>query len=93
MIRRIRHKGLDQFFRTGSTRGIDARHAAWLRVLLTVLNTATRPEQVGQLPGTKLHPLRGERKGQWSVWVPGNWRLVFEFEGEDATNLDLVDYH
>jgi len=93
MIKRIRHKGLERFFRNGSTRGINAQHAAWLRVLLTALNAATSPEQMNQLPGTRLHSLRGERKGQWAISVSGNWRLVFEFDGEDATNLDLLDYH
>ena len=93
MIKRFRHKGLERFFRDGNTRGINAQHAAWLRVLLTALNAATSPAQMHQLPGTRLHPLRGDREGQWAVSVSGNWRLVFEFEGEDATNIDLVDYH
>jgi toxin HigB-1 len=93
MIRRFRHKGLERFHREGDTRGIDAKHAARLRVFLTALATATRPEQMGLFPGVRLHPLKGERKGQWAVSVSGNWRLVFEFEGEDATNVDLVDYH
>ena len=45
------------------------------------------------LPGYRLHPLKGNRKGQWSVSVSGNWRLVFEFDGEDVTNVNLIDYH
>jgi proteic killer suppression protein len=45
------------------------------------------------LPGAKLHPLKGGRKGQWAFWVSSNWRFVFEFDGEDATNMDLIDYH
>lgn len=93
MIKRFRHKGLERFHREGGTRGIDAIHAARLRILLTALATATRPEQMGQLPGARLHPLKGDRKGQWAVWVSGNWRLIFEFEGDDVTNVDLVDYH
>jgi toxin HigB-1 len=93
MIRRIRHKGLERFFREGDAKKINPQHAARLRILLTALNVATRPEQLDLLPGARLHPLKGERKGQWAVSVSGNWRLVFEFDGEDATNLDLVDYH
>lgn len=93
MIKRIRHKGLERFLRDGDARGINAQHAAWLRVLLTALNAATRPEHMNQLPGARLHPLKGGRKGQWAVSVSGNWRLVFEFDGEDVTNVDLVDYH
>jgi proteic killer suppression protein len=44
-------------------------------------------------PGLRFHALVGDRQGQWAVWVSGNWRIVFEFEGENATNVDLVDYH
>jgi proteic killer suppression protein len=93
MIKRIRHKGLARFFHEGNTRGVNAQHAPRLRILLTALNTATRPENMRLLPGAKLHPLKGERKGQWAVCVSGNWRMIFEFDGEDATNIDLVDYH
>jgi proteic killer suppression protein len=45
------------------------------------------------LPGARLHPLRGDRASQWSVSISGNWRVIFEFQGRDATNVDLVDYH
>ena len=92
MIKRIRHKGLERFFKDGNTRGINAQHSTWLRVLLTALNAATGADQMN-LPGARLHQLRGDRKGQWAVSVSGNWRLVFDFEGEDATNVDLIDYH
>lgn len=92
MIQEFRHKGLEQFFATGSTRGINAQHAARLRRILAVLHTAEGPENMNQ-PGYRLHPLHGDRKGQWAVWVSGNWRLVFEFDGTDAVNVDLVDYH
>jgi toxin HigB-1 len=92
MIGRFRHKGLERFFRSGDTRGISAQHAARLRRLLTTLNTSTGPAGMN-LPGYRLHRLKGERKEQWAVSVSGNWRLVFEFEGENATDVDLVDYH
>jgi proteic killer suppression protein len=93
MIRRFRHKGLERFYREGDARGLNAKYVARLRALLTALATATRPEQMGRFPGARFHPLKGERKGQWAVSVSGNWRLVFEFDGDDATNVDLVDYH
>ena len=93
MIVSIRHKGLERFYRSGDTRGIDARHAEKLRVLLTVLDAAARPDEVGRFPGARLHPMKGERKGQWAVSVSGNWRLVFRFRGEDVIDVDLVDYH
>jgi proteic killer suppression protein len=92
MIKRFRHKGVARFFASGDLRGIDARHAPWLRVLLTSLSAAEAPGDIN-LPGYRLHPLRGERRGEWAVSVSGNWRLVFRFEGPDVTDVDLVDYH
>jgi toxin HigB-1 len=92
VIRRFRHNGVERFFRSGDTSGINAQHAARLRRLLTTLNRSVGPAGMN-LPGYRLHRLKGERAGQWSVSVSGNWRLVFEFEGDDATNVDLVDYH
>ena len=92
MIKRFRHSGLERLFRTGDASGINPQHAARLRRLLTSLNASTGPSGMA-LPGYRLHPLRGDRKGEWAVSVSGNWRLVFEFEGDDATNVDLVDYH
>jgi toxin HigB-1 len=92
MISRFRHKGLERFYLTGDTRGIDLRHAAWLRILLTALDAASGPGDLSN-PGFGLHPLKGKRKGQWSVWVSGNWRVVFGFAGSNVTNVDLVDYH
>ena len=73
-------------------RGINAQLAAWLRILLTALNTAEAPADMN-LPGFRFHPLKGECRGQWAVSVSGNWRLVFAFDGTDATEVDLVDYH
>jgi toxin HigB-1 len=92
MIRRFRHKGLEQFFQHGDTSGINAQFAARLRRMLTQLNVSTGPAGMN-LPGFRLHQLRGDRRGQWAVSVSGNWRLVFVFEDEDATEVDLVDYH
>jgi proteic killer suppression protein len=92
MIKGFRHKGLERFFTTGTTRGINAQHAAKLRRLLTALQMAVGPENMN-LPGYRLHQLQGGRKGEWSVWVSGNWRMVFEFDGNEAVNVDLVDYH
>jgi toxin HigB-1 len=92
MIGRFRHRGLERFFRSGDTSGINAQHAARLRRMLGTLNSSTGPAGMN-VPGYRLHALRGERKGQWAVSVSGNWRLVFVFDGENATNVDLVDYH
>ena len=92
MIKRFRHKGLEALFRTGSTKGLDAQLAAKLRRMLVRLNDGPLPEAMS-LPGYKLHQLKGDRKGSWSVRVTGNFRLIFDIEGEDATNVDLDDYH
>jgi proteic killer suppression protein len=92
MISSFRHKGLRRFFESGDTSGIGAQFAAKLRRQLTALNISATPDDMN-LPGGRLHPLKGDRKGQWAVWVSGNWRLVFEFEGDNAVNVDLIDYH
>jgi proteic killer suppression protein len=92
MIKRFRHKGLRRFYETGDMRGINAQHAAWLRILLTSLDAAASPADVNN-PGYRLHPLKGVCKGQWAISVSGNWRLVFAFDGEDVTDVDLIDYH
>ncbi|MGH7856791.1 MAG: type II toxin-antitoxin system RelE/ParE family toxin [Candidatus Binatia bacterium] len=92
MIRGFRHKGLGRFFASGSAAGIQPAHAARLRLILAVLNAATRPSDVG-LPGLRLHPLKGDQRGRWAVSVTGNWRLTFSFTGKDADEVDYEDYH
>jgi proteic killer suppression protein len=92
MIVRFRHKGLERLFASGETRGVSAQQGKRLRRLLASLSTATSPLNMN-IAGYQLHPLVGEREGEWAVSVSGNWRLVFRFEGENATDVDLVDYH
>jgi proteic killer suppression protein len=92
MIQSFRHKGLEQFFLTGSKAGIQPSHARKLEDQLSALNVAAKPEQMN-FPGWKLHPLKGELAGHWAVSVSGNWRLTFRFEGEDAILVDYQDYH
>ena len=89
---RFRHKGLERLFASGDTRGVSAQQAKRLRRLLASLATAASPLNMN-IAGYQLHPLVGERKGEWAVSVSGNWRLVFRFDGENATDVDLVDYH
>ncbi len=89
-IKRFRHKGLEALFRTGSVKGVDAQLAAKLRRMLMRLNDGPLPDAMA-LPGYRLHPLKGDRRGSWAVWVSGNYRLVFD--GEDAANVDFEDYH
>lgn len=92
MIRSFKHKGLAKFFETGSKAGIQSAHAERLRLILGRLNAAANAEDMG-LPGLRLHPLKGERKGTWAVWVSGNWRVTFRFVGADAEVVDYEDYH
>ena len=89
MIKRFRHAGLKLFFESGSKSGIQPHHAARLSRQLKKLDTARRMEDMN-VPGWKLHQLS---TGRWSVWVNGNWRMTFEFEGEDAIQVDYEDYH
>jgi toxin HigB-1 len=63
-----------------------------LRAVLAALETALVPSDMA-LPGARLHPLRGDRAGQWSITISGNWRVAFEFEGRNVTNVDFIDYH
>ena len=92
MIRSFRHKGLRRFFEFGSTSGIQVAHAAKLRMQLAALDTAQKIDDM-DIPGYKLHPLKGKMKGRWSIWVSGNWRLTFEFSKGDVDLLDYEDYH
>jgi len=89
MIKSFRHKGLQRFFETGVRAGIQSAHASRLRLQLAALDQARKPADMGAT-NWRLHPLKGDLKRHWSVWVSGNWRLTFKFEGEDAV---LVDYH
>ena len=92
MIRSFRHKGLERLFVDGVTKGVSAQPVARLKRILLTLHHSRTPEGMA-LPGFRLHPLKGGRRGQWAVSVSGNWRVVFRFEGEDAVDIDLVDYH
>ena len=92
MIKSFRHKGVEKFFRTGSKAGIQPAHSAKLARQLVLLNRATKPEEMN-IPGWRLHPLGRDLAGHWSVWVSGNWRLTFAFEGKDAVLVDYQDYH
>ena len=92
MIKSFRHKGVEQFFRKGSKAGIQPKHAERLRLQLFALDNAKSPQDMNA-PGWRLHSLRGNLEGHWSVDVSGNWRLTFTFEGEDAVLVDYRDYH
>ena len=92
MIKSFSHKGIRNFFRTGTTSGIQTNHAARIRLILTNLDVAEKPEDM-DLPGLALHPLTGGRKTFWAVKVSRNWRITFRFDEHDAELVDYVDYH
>jgi proteic killer suppression protein len=95
MIAHFRHKGLRQLHEDGSAKGVPSAMADKLRKLLFALETAEALEQLGRFPGWKLHPLKGDRKGWWSLTVTGNWRLIFRYDEPNnrASDIDLIDYH
>ena len=85
MIKSFRHKGLENYYRTGSKAGIQPAHATKLRIMLTALDAAEAPENLNA-PSWRLH-------GLWSITVNGNWRIVFRFENQDVELIDYLDYH
>ena len=92
MILTFRHKGLEKFYRTGSNAGIIKSHEKRLRLILGRLNASTCPEDMN-LPGLRLHSLRGQYKSYWAVNVSANWRIIFRFRNGDSVFVDYLDYH
>jgi proteic killer suppression protein len=92
MIKSFAHKGLERFFLKGSKAGIKAVHADRLRLMLAMLDQARVVEDM-DAPGLRLHALKGDLSGYWSVTVQANWRLIFQFDGADAHLVDYLDYH
>ena len=92
MIMSFRHKGLRKLYETGNASGVLAAHKTRLRMQLVALNTAMTINDM-DIPGFRLHPLKGEMKGRWAISVNGNWRLTFEFKDGNVFILDYEDYH
>ncbi|WP_313685103.1 type II toxin-antitoxin system RelE/ParE family toxin [Pantoea sp.] len=92
MIKSWKHSGLQEFFETGSTRKINAAHEKRLRERLRVIDLAEKVEDMN-LGGYRLHALKGDRRGLWSITVTGNWRITFEFRDGNAFILNYEDYH
>ncbi len=92
MIRSIRHKGLKRLYEDDDPRGVISEHADKLRDILARLDASMVPSDM-DLPGFRLHALKGELRGFWAVTVRANWRVVFRFVGNDALDVDYVDYH
>jgi len=92
MIKSFEHKGLEKFFTTGSTAGVQALHVCRLEERLQALHTAIDINDM-DLPGWRLHELKGNRAGLWAINVSGNWRVVFEFIDGHAYVVNYEDYH
>ncbi|HEU0257383.1 MAG TPA: type II toxin-antitoxin system RelE/ParE family toxin [Microbacteriaceae bacterium] len=93
MIASFRHKELRLFFETGSTTGIPATRARRLRTRLAALDAVATADEIPQAPGWRVHPLKGDMDGRWSLTVTGNWRITFGFREGNAYVLDYEDYH
>jgi proteic killer suppression protein len=92
MIKNFKHKGLKKLYEVGSKQGVNTEHAARLLLILARLDASSAPEDMN-LPGLSLHALKGSLKNFWSVSVSGNWRVIFRFENNHATDVDYLDYH
>lgn len=92
MIRTFKHRGLERFFKNGDHRGILAKSEARTERMLDRLDSISKPEDMN-IPGYRFHQLSGNRKDIYAITVTGNWRITFRFEGEDAFDVDLEDYH
>ena len=91
MIRSFKHRGLKRLFERDDRSGIRPDLVDTVQEVLTVLDDAATPREL-DLPGYRLHPLKGDLKGLWSVTVRANWRMIFRFEGTDASDVELIDY-
>lgn len=92
MIKSFKHKGLREFYESGKTRGIQAQHSKRLRMQLAALDSANSIDDM-DIPGYRLHPLKGSQKGFWSISVSGNWRVTFQFIDGNVYIVDYEDYH
>ena len=92
MIRSFRHRGLKRLFEGGERKGVRPDLVDKVENILFVLNRARTPDDAN-LPGFRLHPLKGDLAGCWAVTVRANWRIVFRFEGGHVADVDLTDYH
>lgn len=92
MIKGFKHRGLKRLYEKGDRSGIRPDLVDAVERVLTILDVATAPDAF-DLPRYRLHPLKGDRKGYWAVTVRANWRIVFRFAGEDAVDVELIDYH
>ena len=92
MIKSFKHKGLEKYYSTGSLKGIQANHSNKIRMQLAALDSARNIEDI-DIPGYRLHQLKGSHKNLWSITVNGNWRITFEFSESNVYIVNYEDYH
>lgn len=92
MILGFRHRGLRRLYEDDDKRGVNAQHLPRILTILARLDVARGPDDM-DVVGLRLHPLKGDLDGFWSVTVRANWRIIFRFEGENAVDVDYLDYH
>ncbi len=90
---KFRHKGLRRLYEDDDPSGVPAHAVRKIKAILAALEFADNLSQVATMPGWKLHPLRGDRKGDYGITVTGNWRLTFRLQGNVLTEVNFEDYH
>jgi len=93
LIERFRHKGLRRLYEEDDPRGLPAESVRKIKAILAALESAADLSQVATMPGWKLHPLKGDRRGEYGVTVTGNWRITFRLRGNTVADVDFEDYH
>ena len=92
VIKSYRHRGLRRAHQLGNYHRVNATHANRIARVIATLQAATNPSDL-DLPGYRLHPLKGNMEGFWSIRVSANWRIIFRMEGDHVYDVDLLDYH
>jgi proteic killer suppression protein len=92
-IEKFRHKGLGRLYEDDDLTGVPAHSVRKIKAILAALEFAENLSQVATMPGWKLHPLRGDRKGEYAITVTGNWRITFRLQGSAVIDLNFEDYH
>jgi len=93
LISRFLHKGLKRLYEDDDPRGLPQHSIRKIKAILAALEFADKLSQVATFPGWKLHPLKGDRKGEFSITITGNWRMTFRVHGNTVTDLNYEDYH
>ncbi|HEY4773741.1 MAG TPA: type II toxin-antitoxin system RelE/ParE family toxin [Xanthobacteraceae bacterium] len=92
-IRSFRHKGVRRLYQSGDRAGVSPKLLVRITDILAIIEAVPQVTRIETFPGLRLHRLRGDRAGWWSVSVSGNWRMIFRVDGDEVVDLDLVDYH